>query len=170
MSDRDGTDRERAEQAVNAWLAESGLEHDLGARPGEHVVQLPGEAKLRTTTSLLVGDRGLSVSAFVVRRPDENHEAFYRWLLARNLRLPGIAFALDNLGDVYLVGRMPLAAVTEEGIDAVLGAVLSTADSSFNDLLVMGFLTSMKKEWDWRISRGEPIHNLAAFKHLLADD
>ncbi len=112
-------DRERANRAVTAWLAESGLEHDLGARPGEHVVQLPGEAKLRTTTSLLVGDRGLSVSAFVVRRPDENHEALYRWLLARNLRLPGIAFALDNLGDVYLVGRMPLAAVTEESIDAL---------------------------------------------------
>lgn len=161
--------RQRAEELVVAWLEANGLEHELGARAGEHVVQLPGEAKLRTTASLVVGDRGLSVSAFVVRRPDENHEAFYRWLLSRNVRLPGIAFALDSLGDVYLVGRLPLAAVTEAALDDLLGAVLSTADSSFNDLLVMGFLSSMRKEWDWRVSRGESTRNLDAFRHLLDD-
>ena len=159
--------RDSVERLVRDWLNESGLEHELGARPGEHVVQLPGDAKLRTTTSVMVGERSLSVSAFVVRRPDENHEAFYRWLLSRNVRLPGVAFALDNLGDVYLVGRLPLAAVTEEALDGLLGAVLATSDSSFNDLLVMGFLSSMKREWRWRVSRGEPTHNLAAFRHLL---
>ncbi len=156
-----------AEAAVVSWLAGSGLEHELGARPGEYVVELPGEAKLRTAASVVVGRRDLTVSAFVVRKPDENHEAFYRWLLTRNVRLPGIAFALDSLGDVYLVGRLPLHAVDEETLDNLLGAVLTTADSSFNDLLVMGFLSSMQREWDWRISRGEPTHNLAAFKHLL---
>jgi hypothetical protein len=163
------TERSRVESLLGEWLTEAGLEYELGARAGEYVVQLPGEAKLRTTASVLVGDRSLSVSAFVVRRPDENHEAFYRWLLARNARLPGVAFALDSLGDVFLVGRLPLAAVTEQTIDALLGAVLATADSSFNDLLVMGFLSSMRKEWQWRVSRGEPTHNLDAFRHLLED-
>jgi hypothetical protein len=157
-----------ARQVVAAWLEGSGLEHERGARTGEYVVSLPGEAKLKTTASLLVGDQSLSVSAFVVRRPDENHEAFYRWLLSRNLRLPGVAFALDSLGDVFLVGRLPLAAVTEEAVDQLLGAVLTAADSSFNDLLVLGFLSSMKREWRWRISRGESTANLAAFTHLLA--
>ncbi len=162
--------RDRVEQLVAGWLAGCGLEYELGARPGEYVVQLPGETKLRTTTSVLVGDRSLSVSAFVVRRPDENREAVYRWLLARNVRLPGLAFALDNLGDVYLVGRLPLAAVSEETLDGLLGAVLATADSSFNDLLVMGFLSSMKREWRWRVSRGESTQNLEAFKHLLQNE
>ena len=102
-----------AQDVVRTWLEESGLEWERGARPGEFVVQLPGEAKLRTTVSLLVGDQGLSASAFVVRHPDENHEAFYRWLLTRNSRLPGIAFGLDALGDVYLVGRIPVEGVTQ---------------------------------------------------------
>ncbi|MFN8080607.1 MAG: YbjN domain-containing protein [Kineosporiaceae bacterium] len=158
-----------ARAVVEAWLAASGLEHELGARPGEYVVKLPGETKLATTASVLVGDQSLSVSAFVVRRPDENHEAFYRWLLARNLRLPGIAFALDSLGDVFLVGKLPLAAVTDDAIDHLLGAVLSAADSSFNDLLVLGFLEAMRREWRWRIDRGESTRNLDAFKHLLQD-
>jgi hypothetical protein len=152
---------------VRAWLEASGLEWEAGARPGEFVVQLPGEAKLRTTVSLLVGEQGLSASAFVVRRPDENHEAFYRWMLTRNSRLPGVAFALDTVGDVFLVGRLPVEGVTDETVDRLLGALLSVADESFNELLTLGFLESMRREWRWRVDRGESTRNLEAFRHLL---
>lgn len=159
-----------AGEALRGWLADSGVEHEPGARPGEHVVRLPGEAKLWVTVSLLVGERALSAVAFVVRRPDENHEAFYRWLLARNARLPGVAFALDRLGDVYLVGRLPVEGVTGRTIDELLGALLGVADSSFNELLALGFLSSMRKEWAWRTDRGESTRNLEAFRHLLEED
>jgi hypothetical protein len=164
-----GPTRQAAGAAVLHWLVESAVAHEPGVRPGEYVLQLPGEAKLRTTVSLLLGDRDLSVSAFVVRRPDENHEVFYRWLLTRNARLPGVAFALDRTGDVYLVGRLPLAAVTVDSLDALLGVVLDTSDGSFNELLALGFLTSIRDEWRWRTSRGEPTRNLDAFRHLLGD-
>lgn len=162
--------RQDAERVVSGWLAESGLEYEPGSRPGEYVVQLPGEAKLRTAVSLLVGDRALSVSAFVIRNPDENHEHFYRWLLSRNARLPGVAFALDRAGDVFLVGRLPVEGVTTRTFDELLGAVLTASDSSFNELLSLGFLTSMRREWAWRLDRGESTHNLEAFRHLLTDD
>jgi hypothetical protein len=160
----------RADEAVRAWLATSDVEHDVGARPGEYVVALPGEAKLRTTVSIQVGRRAVSVSAFVVRRPDENHREFYRWLLARNARLPGIAFALDTLGDVFLVGRLPTGCVDVDALDALLGALLSTCDEAFNELLALGFLSSMRREWAWRTSRGESTANLEAFRHLLTGD
>ena len=68
---------------------------------------LPGEKKLKTVASLVVSDTGLSVSAFVIRNPDENHEEVYRFLLRRNLRLPGLAYAVDKAGDVYVTGRLP---------------------------------------------------------------
>lgn len=162
-----GGPRAAADAVVRAWCAASDVEMQPGARPGEYVVTLPGEAKLHTTVSLLVGDRALSASAFVVRRPDENHAAFYRWLLTRNTRLPGVAFALDGLGDVYLVGRLPLAGVTEDTLDELLGALLTASDGSFNDLLAIGFLESMRREWAWRVDRGESTRNLDAFRHLL---
>jgi hypothetical protein len=168
VTDRSQASRQAA-AVIEQWLAGADVAHEPGPRPGEYVVQLPGEAKLRTSVSLLVGDRGLSASAFVVRRPDENHEEFYRWMLTRNARLPGIAFALDRLGDVYLVGRLPIEAVTAQAVDDLLGAMLSTADSAFNDLLALGFLTSIRKEWAWRVSRGESTRNLEAFRHLLED-
>ncbi len=174
------TERERAEATVLAWLDDAAaaepspgphgpaqVEYELGTRPGEFVVQLPGERKLRTPVSLLVGDHSLSVSAFVVRNPDENHAGVHRWLLERNTRLRQVAFAIDSSGDVYLRGRLPLAAVTEDALDGVLGEVLEVADGSFNELLALGFLSSIKKEWAWRVSRGEPTRNLDAFRHLL---
>jgi Putative bacterial sensory transduction regulator len=160
---------DRALAAVREWIDGAGVEHEAGARPGEVVVQLPGEAKLRTTVSLLVGDRALSASAFVVRRPDENQAEFYRWLLQRNARLPGLAFALDRLGDVYLVARLPIDAVTPDQLDELLGAMLSTADSAFNDLLSLGFAGSIRREWRWRLARGESTRNLDAFRHLRED-
>jgi hypothetical protein len=162
-------DRAAAEAVVRAWKdgAPDEVEMEPGARPGEYVVVLPGERKHRTTVSLLVGDRALTASAFVVRHPDENEAEFFRWLLARNAKLPGIAFAVDAMDDVYLVGRLPLAAVTEDAVDELLGALLATSDDSFNELLAIGFLTAMRKEWDWRVDRGQSTRNLEAFRHLL---
>jgi hypothetical protein len=156
---------EAAEAAVEQALKDS----DLGwerAEDGAYVVALPGTRKLSTTVSLKVGRHTLSLNAFVVRRPDENHEAFYRWLLERNTRLNGVAYAIDRLGDVYLVGRLPLAAVTPDEVDRLLGSVVENADGSFNTLLELGFASAIRKEYAWRTSRGESTRNLDAFAHL----
>jgi hypothetical protein len=163
----DVTDPTDPTTTIEDYLTETGIEWEQGARDGEFVVTLPGEKKLKTVVSLVVGDADLSVSAFVIRNPDENHEAFYRSLLRRNLRLPGLAYAIDGSGDVYVTGRVPLAGLDADRLDQVLGVVLEAADTPFNELLVIGFLTSMQKEWDWRVSRGESLRNLEAFRHLL---
>ncbi len=152
---------------IPRFLDECGLEWEPGARDGEFVVSLPGDRKLKTVTSLVATGDTLSVSAFVIRNPDENHAAFYRYLLRRNLRLPGLAYAVDRSGDVYVTGRVPARMVDTAYLDQVLGVVLEAADAPFNELLALGFLTSMQKEWDWRISRGESLANLEAFRGLL---
>lgn len=156
-----------AVRTLEAALDDAEVEWESGAKNREYVVTLPGEKKLRTVASIVVRDQGISVSAFVIRAPDENHEAFYRQLLRRNLRLPGLAYAVDHLGDVYVIGEAPLQAVTDEYVDQVLGVLLEACDSPFNDFLLTGFRTSMQKEWDWRISRGESTRNLEAFRAVL---
>ncbi|MFI7586614.1 YbjN domain-containing protein [Spongisporangium articulatum] len=159
--------KEAASAALTAWVEQSDVPSEPGERRGEVVVVLPGERKLKTVVSVLVGDRGLSASTFLIRKPEENETEFFRWMLNRNAKLPGIAFSLDALGDVYLVGRVPLAGVTVDTVDDLLGALLATSDDSFNELLALGFLSSMKKEWAWRVERGESTKNLEAFRHLL---
>ena len=65
---------------------------------------------------------------------------------------------------------MPAGAVDAAYLDQLLGVLLQAADSHFNELLALGFLSSMRKEWAWRVSRGESTRNLEAFRHLLEDD
>ena len=137
---------------------------------GTFVVVLPGERKLKTTCSLVVGAHSVSVNAFVARRPDENFEAVYRWLLERNTKMYAVAFALDHLGDIFLTGRVALDSVTPGEVDRLLGAVLDYSDSAFNTILELGFASSIRKEWAWRRLRGEPTTNLEAFRHLAPGD
>lgn len=133
------------------------------------VVQLPGEKRLKTACHLTVNRESVRIEAFVCRRPDEDFEKVYKYLLRRNRRMYQVAYTLDNNGDIYLVGRMPLVAVTDEELDRVLGQVLEAADHDFNVLLETGFHTSIRREWEWRVSRGEPLRNLDAFRHLTTD-
>ena len=135
-------------------------------RDGVFEIVLPGERKLQTTCRLEIGKHALGVHAFVARHPDENHEGVYRWLLEHNLKMFGVAFAVDSSGDIYLDGRLPLHAVTADELDRLLGAVLSYSDDSFNTILELGFASSIRKEWEWREARGESTRNLEAFKHL----
>ncbi|WP_052848560.1 YbjN domain-containing protein [Streptomyces avicenniae] len=155
----------RALHAVEEALRACGAPWESPS-PGHYVVSLPGTRKLSTTCSLVVGRHALSVNAFVIRSPDENHAAVHRWLLERNLRLFGVAYAIDAHGDIYLAGRLPLTALAPDEIDRVLGTVLENADGSFNTLLELGFATAIRKEYAWRVARGESTRNLDAFAHL----
>jgi hypothetical protein len=131
--------------------------------PDAFVVALPGERRLKTACWLTVGQHALEIEAFVMRKPDENHERVYAFLLQRNVRMYAVAWAIDEAGDVYLAGRLPLAAVTPEEVDRVLGCVLEYADGTFNQLLELGFGSSIRREWAWRVKRGESLANLQAF-------
>jgi hypothetical protein len=154
-----------AAATIERCLAESGLPVE---RPDARtfVVTVPGERKLTTTVSLAVGDHSLSINAFVARRPDENAEAVYRWLLERNRRMYAVAFCVDHLGDIYLSGRVPLDGISPAEVDRILGCVAEYADGSFNTILELGFATAIRREWQWRVDRGEPTGNLEAFRHL----
>jgi hypothetical protein len=126
-------------------------------------VALPGEKRLKTACILTVGSHAVEIEAFVMRAPDENREQVYAWLLQRNTRMYAVSWAIDSTGDVYLTGRVPLASITADEIDRILGSVLEYSDGSFNVLLEMGFGSSIRREWAWRVKNDQPLANLAAF-------
>ncbi|MFJ7077933.1 YbjN domain-containing protein [Streptomyces sp. NPDC098781] len=157
--------QQKAAQVVEGALKDAELEWESPA-PGSYVVKLPGTRKLSTTVSLIVGRHSLSLNAFVIRHPDENEAGVHRWLLERNLKLYGVSYAVDRLGDVYVTAKLSLDAVTADEIDRLLGQVLEAADGSFNTLLELGFASAIRKEYEWRVARGESTRNLDAFTHL----
>ncbi|MDF0532359.1 YbjN domain-containing protein [Tsukamurella sp. 8F] len=156
---------------IEAALAERDLEYTRKQESGKNlahfVIELPGEKKLKTSTLLTIDAHGVRVEAFVCRHADENLEEVYRYLLRRNRRLYGVAYTIDQAGDIYLTGRFAESTFDADELDRVLGQVLEAADGDFNILLELGFLTSIRREFDWRVSRGEPLHNLKPFAHLL---
>lgn len=130
------------------------------------LVTVPGEKKLYTNVIFKVSDKTLSVNAFVIRKPDQNNDRVHEWLLRHNASNYLLSYAVNELGDVYLVGRLPISLVTKEEVDRILGAIHEYCDSSFNILLELGFADAIRREWAWRVSRGESVANLEAFKHL----
>ena len=162
-------DQRTAAAAVEAALAELDLLAE-SPRPGSYLVRLAGERKLATMTWLIVGAHSLHVEAFFCRQPDENHARFYRFLLERNGGMYGVRFAVDPAGDVFLVGRLPLASVSGEEIDRLLGCVLTYSDDNFNSALAIGFASSIRREWAWRVKRGESLANLQPFARLAGQE
>lgn len=146
-------------------LAESNIQHEM-LDDTTLLVTVPGEKKLYTNVIFKVSEKTLSINAFVIRKPDQNVEKVYDWLLRHNATNYLLSYATNELGDIYLVGRLPIALVTKEEIDRILGAIHEYCDSSFNILLELGFADAIRREWAWRVSRGESVANLQEFEHL----
>lgn len=153
---------------ITATLDERELRYQRKG-PGAFFVTLPGVKKLATNCWLVVGRHALVIEAFVCRRPDEAHEQVYRFLLRRNAKLYGVHYSIDDAGDIYLVGRLGHSAITPDELDRLLGQVLEAADGDFNTLLELGFASSIRREWRWRVSRGESLANLKEFEHLVRE-
>lgn len=162
------TAAKQASTKLRDYLMETELEFEEPA-PGTFAVTVPGEHRLKTTVSIVVGAHGVSLNAFVVRNPDENHLTVYRWLLERNRKIYALAYASDQFGDIYLVGKFPHSSMNPEELDRIFGSIAENCDGMFDHLLELGFKTSIQREWAWRLSRGESTRNLAAFTHLKPD-
>jgi hypothetical protein len=120
------------------------------------MTMLSGEWKRTIPLLLDLDERSLKVTSLLAGVPDEGHAEVYRILLQRNQRPLPVHFALDDEGDLVLVGQLPLVAVDERAIDELLGAVLTLSDETFNQVLRAGFASYLEVEQRWRAKAGLP--------------
>ena len=118
---------------------------------------LRGERKLTIPVALTIRGDVLHIESFFMRRPQENLDRFYEMLLRRNARSFTVAFALDGVGDVYLVGQRGAAGLTEDEMDRILGAVMIEADGSFDAAIEIGFASYLAADRRWREATGTPL-------------
>ena len=112
-----------------------GLLTDLGApfervEAGAYVVELHGQRRPRTLLWLIAGEQAVQLEAFVqhtIAVPDAG--PLHRHLLRRNLGLRTVHYAVDDGGDLFLVGSLPHDALHEGGRDVVRGEVLSLLET-----------------------------------------
>jgi hypothetical protein len=143
-------------------------EVDYQISNGVAVVVLPGERRLKTNALFIPQDGMFRVEAFVCRAVEEAQAEVYRLLLQHNRKAFGVHYTLDNNNDIYLAGQLP-DSVTAEDVQRILGQILELADGDFNHILELGFESSIRREWEWRLKRGEPTFNLEAFQKLRPD-
>ena len=116
--------------------------------------QLKGERKLMIPVMVTIATGGVRFETFFMRRPMERADEFYDMLLRRNMRARGVAFALDAVGDVYLVATVPQSAIDEGELDRIFGAILIEADGMFNAAIEVGFATYLAADLAWRARGG----------------
>lgn len=146
-------------------LDEAGIEYDAPEGKDFVAVILPGTRRLKTVALLIPGQNYLRIEAFVCRAVEEKQADVYRFLLQKNNKTFGVSYTLDANNDIYLAGYLP-ANLSPQDLDRALGQLLDRADNDFNRMLEMGFEESIRKEWAWRLSRGESTRNLEAFEAL----
>ncbi len=66
-------------------------------------------------------------------------------------------------------GRLALESISTTEVDRLLGCVLSYADDTFDQALMIGFASAIKKEYAWRVKRGESLANLQAFGRITGE-
>jgi hypothetical protein len=141
--------RSAALAATEAFLAETGLEAER-LDEGRWFLVLTGERKLGIGVHLQVGDRTLRVESFFMRAPEEQHGRLFRDLLLRQASSYVLRFTLDENGDLFVVGLVPLLAVTPQEVDRIVGSILELCDSAYLPSVEIGFASSLAAERAWR--------------------
>lgn len=126
--------------ATTRWEADP--ESDVvwtGEYEGKRGIRMAQTCRDFTTVWFDVGERTVGFEAYVLPRPPHAGPDFYRFCLQRNWRSWPAHLALDDRGDVFVVGRIPLDTLSETSLDGAVGAVYELIELSFRTLLGLGF-------------------------------
>lgn len=102
-------------------------------------VALPSQARGGIGVLIRCNERTASLTAFIMRRPDRDTEAVQFRLLRRNLETPWWRFAVDDHGDVFAVAHADAGTLEGDGLDDLLGLLVSTVDEVYEPLVRTGF-------------------------------
>jgi hypothetical protein len=107
---------------------------------GAYVVELHGVRRPRTWLWLVAGEQAVAVEAFVMHvMTGADAAALARHLLRRNLGLRSVHYATDDVGDLFLVGSLPHEALSADGLDGLLGEVLSLLEADGPKLQALAY-------------------------------
>jgi hypothetical protein len=138
-------ERAQCEAVIERWvaarLAEGGavVAVDRQGDLGRWYLRLRAEEKDFVTVWLTIRQRTMHHEAQVMPAPEVNMEATFEYLLRRNTDLHQMRFALGAEDAVYLVGEIPVSAVSEDELDRIVGSSLAYVDAYFPTAMSIGF-------------------------------
>ena len=118
--------------------------HDLALAPkarrgGGWTIELPSERRGAIGVGIRARERTVRMATFLMRAPDREREAVYRRMLERNLQMAYWRLGLDPDGDLYLAAHLDEPQLSTDGLDAVLGLLVTYVDEMYEGLVRLGF-------------------------------
>jgi hypothetical protein len=156
-------ERSRCDEAIAAWALSAGIEigrTETGEPTSESglvlaverdeglsrwYIRLKGEEKDVVTIWLTIRQRTLRHETHFMPAPETNICETYEYLLRRNDALQGMRFCLGVEDAVFLVGEIPVAEVSEEQIDRVVGTSLEYVEASFPSAMAIGYAGTYRR-------------------------
>ncbi len=134
------------ERRIDVWLAEFRAANPVieAIDRGEDddirwYVRMRGEEKEFITVWLTLGQRTLRYETYVLPAPPEHAAEVYELALRRNEKLVGAHFSIGAEDALYLRGELPLAALTEDELDRIVGSLYAYVEQLFPSLLRLAF-------------------------------
>ena len=106
-----------------------------GDYEGRRAVRVQQTVRDLTTVWFAVGQRTVTIEAFVLPLPGDAPASAVMHLLHRNFGTRRLRFALDPRNDLVIIGRIPLGEVSEHELELALGEVYDLVEVSFRPLL-----------------------------------
>jgi hypothetical protein len=102
------------------------------------LIRLRGEERDVITLWLSLRQRTVFVETELMPAPEENIEALYRYLLVKNHELRELHLAIGPEAGIFLVAQVPVAELTTERMDELVGATVTYVDDMFPTVMSMG--------------------------------
>lgn len=114
---------------------------------GHHhwMIRLRGEEKGVIALWLTLRQRTVYFETELMPAPEENREALYRFLLVKNAELRGLHLAIGPEEGIYLITEVPVAEVTLERLDELVGATLHYIDEIFPTAMGLGLASLYRR-------------------------
>jgi hypothetical protein len=122
---------------ISDLLSEIGAEHDL--KDGALVVAVPCEARGVLPVGVSLKGRLAVFQAFLVRAPERGHEDVYARVLAKHLQPSVWRFGIDDTGDIFITGVLPIAQLSPAILDETLAGLSLLVDGTYEGLVRTGF-------------------------------
>jgi hypothetical protein len=138
-------------ELIEQWADKERVENELLLNVEHHpedrrwIVRMRGEEKTLIAVWLTLRQRTLHYDSQFMPAPEENIEACWEYLLRANHRLFAMRFAIGAEDAVYLVGQLPLAAITMAELDRVVGSIYAYSEQYFPPAMSIGYASKYRR-------------------------
>lgn len=150
-----GRPADAAELAVHTARIDAWLERERATNPVVIAVdrdperrrwylRLRGEERDVVAVWLTLGEYTLAHEVYFMPDPEDQREAVFEFLLRRNQRLYGMAFAIGDEDAIYLTGHTPLAALDDAELDRIVGSAYAYVEQWWRAAMRLGFARLFK--------------------------